>query len=731
MRNRIAAIYKLGQRVVQLRDPRQIAEAVLDTASKVLKFQYSEFLLVDEARRELIVTARQGQIQDMGDVHLPLDSEQSISAAAARNQQVVYIPDVQGASHQDLTSFSTLSELAVPVLIGDHTLGVVTIKSLKANAFDQTAQEILLILADQAALALENARLHASARRLEEELRLVNRVTKQVNASLDLRVILDVVVETVAEQIPCSLAEISLWDQSQQLLVLEALHCEPNRTFPIGRSYPPGHGYTGWLVRNKQPLLVQDAAIYEDIKPDLLPGEMPFRSYLGLPLLAGDELIGTLVLVHDQPGAFYEEDLNLLKSLSEQAALAIRNARLYKELNGLYQETSRQKKMLEALTDVAAVINQLLPLHEMLNQAITKTVEVMSADSGAIRFLDVEKGDLVLASFQDFLPKQIPLVERHHLDPRILDWMQKFKKSMVFQNPARDPRLTYLGKSVDQISTLAVAPIRCRGETIGLIGISTIQPRELTTEDLNLLETIGHQIGVTMDREKLHQEALETERLAAIGRVATSVAHDLRSPLGGILRSTEFLVRPEISPATRQKMSKSVVSLARRLINTSQQILDYVQNDQLTSMLSPYKLTEFLNEVLSLLEIDFSDQGIELEKNLHYRGEVWLDGDRMAQVIYNIASNARDAMPGCGKFRVSTRQVGERVEMLFSDTGPGIPPNLEERIFEPFVSHGKRQGAGLGLSIAQRIVEEHGGTIRYKKARGWGDNFVISLPRHQ
>jgi signal transduction histidine kinase len=175
-------------------------------------------------------------------------------------------------------------------------------------------------------------------------------------------------------------------------------------------------------------------------------------------------------------------------------------------------------------------------------------------------------------------------------------------------------------------------------------------------------------------------------------------------------------------------LSKSVISLTRRLIHTSQQILDYVQNERLSLKRTPCSLSEFLEEVLSVLEIDFSDQGIEVLKELHYSGEVWFDGDHMAQVIYNIASNARDAMPGGGKFKVSSRRMEDQVELAFSDTGPGVPQELGERIFEPFFSYGKRQGAGLGLAIARRIIEEHGGTIRVINIAGWGASFQITLP---
>lgn len=724
----MAAIYELGQRLVRLHEPRQIAAAVLEIADEVLDFQDCDFLLLDEARRELFVAARRGQLQGEENLRLPLDGEKGITVAVALGRQAIYVPDVRQDSRYVSTGFPAISELAVPVIVGDCMLGVINVESTQSDAFDRTAQELISILADQAALALENAHLHTEERHRVEELALVNRIARQVNASLDLRLTLNAIVEAVAELVPCSLAEISLWDAEKEMLILQALRCDPERAFPLGQVYPPGRGYTGWVVRNKRPLLVPDVATREDIRPDLLPGELPFKAYLGLPLLCCDQLIGTLVLIHDQANTFGEQDLRLLESLSEQAASAIHNASLYKQLNGLYEETQRQAQKLAALNAVAAVINQPLSLQEILDQAVAKMVEVMEADGGAIRLLEPGTGDLVQVAFRDKSPDEIPVVERFHLEDRIVDWLNRFQGGMVFQDPANDPRLAYLGRSVAHIRTLAVAPVVTRKKTMGIIGVSTIQSREFTTEDLNLLSTIGHQVGVAVERDHLYRDSLNAERLAAIGRFATSVAHDLRSPLGGILRSSEFLARPELTPATRQKVSQAIVSLTRRLINTSQQILDYVQKDRLSLHRVSCNLSEFLDEVLSVLAVDFSDQGIEVEKMLHYKEEVWIDGDRMAQVIYNLASNARDAMPNGGKIRMRTRKAGDQIEIIISDTGPGVPEELGERIFEPFVSHGKRQGAGLGLAIARRIIEEHGGTIRLQSVKGWGATFVITLP---
>jgi len=194
------------------------------------------------------------------------------------------------------------------------------------------------------------------------------------------------------------------------------------------------------------------------------------------------------------------------------------------------------------------------------------------------------------------------------------------------------------------------------------------------------------------------------------------------------VRSAEFLARQELSPETRQKLSQAIVSLARRLINTTQEILDYVRGGQLSLHRVPCSLSEFLDEVLAVMEVDFADQGIEVVQVYEYTGTVVMDADRIAQVGYNIAANARDAMPHGGTFTVTTRQVGARIEVAFADTGPGVPKELENRIFEPFFTQGKRKGAGLGLAIARRIVEEHGGELRLERSKDRGATFVVSLP---
>jgi signal transduction histidine kinase len=548
---------------------------------------------------------------------------------------------------------------------------------------------------------------------------VLSEISRRISAHLDLQVTLDAVVSAAAELIPCALAEVSLWNPTTEMLTLLAIRCDPARAYPVGQSFPLGEGYTSWMVRHRQPLFVPDVSLRQDVRPHLLPGEKPFNAYLGVPLLSGEQLIGTLVLVADEAGTFGSEDQDVLRTLGHHAATAIRNAQLF-------DKVQRQARRLSALNAVASVINQALPLQDIMDQTLATVIEVMEADAGGIRLYDPTSGEMVVAAFQGLSSQDVDRIARLNLGEGYGERLARFREPLVLGNLDEIPLLAEIAGY--DFNTHAYAPVTVQGATIGALGVVSQQRREFTADELDLLTTIGNQIGVAIENHRLREQAVQAERMAAVGRVATSVAHDLRSPLGGIVRSAEFLARPEISLETRQKLSQAVVSLAHRLINASQEILDYVRGEQLPLRLTACSLSEFLDQVLAVMEIDFAERGIEVVRQCEYTGPVLMDSDRLAQVVYNIGANARDAMLHGGTFTVTTREVDGRIELAFADTGPGVPVGLEDRIFEPFFSQGKREGAGLGLAIARRIVEEHGGTLRLEAGAGEGAVFVASLP---
>ncbi len=721
---KLKTLYELGQGLLLLQDAEQIGARVLEIADEVLHLRDSAFLLVDEGTQELRAAAERGDPGLGAALRLPPDGERSVTLAAAARGQPVYVPDV-GKETRDVDSgIAGASELAVPVACEGRVKGVINVRSRGLDAFAPDDVQLLSILASQAGLALHNAQLHAQHLHRAEELRAINRIARRMMATLGLRDTLDIIIDTVADLVPCVLAEISLWDEERRTLTLEALRCEQEQASPIEESYAPGEGYTSWLVRDREPLLVPDTDAREDIEPDLLPGEHPFRAYLGVPLIAGDDLIGTLVLIHDESNSFGQDDLALVESLAPQAAIAIRKAQLY-------AEAERRSRELAMLNAVAAATNRALDLEALLTDAVDRVVDCVEADGGGIRLLDRATGQLTLSITQGISKAYSAKVQHLRLGEGVVGDVARTGEPALLADMTEDPRVPckVLPALRDEgIRSFAVVPLRSREEVVGTLGVVSHTAGAFTSQDVRLLTAMGHQIGIAIANARLRQEAIEAERLAAVGRVAASLAHELRSPLGGIVRSAEFLGRHEISEATRRKLSSAIVAMARRLINMSQELLDYARGGDMTLHAVPCSLSGFLQDALEVLRLDFSDRGIAVETRWGYRGTVHLDPDRMAQVVYNIGANARDAMPDGGQFTVATDRREGWIELRFTDTGPGVPVAEQARIFEPFVSYGKEDGVGLGLAIAERIVHEHGGEIQVESPEGGGATLIVRLP---
>jgi signal transduction histidine kinase len=358
-------------------------------------------------------------------------------------------------------------------------------------------------------------------------------------------------------------------------------------------------------------------------------------------------------------------------------------------------------------------------------------MDIASVDATSIRLIEQETGRLRIAYARGFSEEHLAdLKMESSAEKNLLKLIKKdepvlIEDAQTFSFPSKKNREMVIREGIR--SSLEV-PLRSLKRTVGTMGVVSRTSHAFGPDDVELLTAIGHQLGVAIENARLRQQSLEAERLAAVGRVAGTVAHDLRGPLSGIINSADFLSRPKVPPETRKKMCEGIVAAARRLISTVQGILDYSRDGRMSTHFTACSLPGFIQEIIDVFQVDFRERKIDVATKWEYEGEVEIDSDRMSQVIHNIISNARDAMPEGGQLTISTSTKNGQAEIRFSDTGLGIPPELMDRIFEPFVSHGKKKGAGLGLSIARRIVEEHGGKIRAETRSPGGAVFVIQLP---
>ena len=232
------------------------------------------------------------------------------------------------------------------------------------------------------------------------------------------------------------------------------------------------------------------------------------------------------------------------------------------------------------------------------------------------------------------------------------------------------------------------------------------------------------------DSNQMHlREIVQAERLAVVGRFAQTIVHDLKNPLSIIGLSAEIFDMPGISPEIRAKATSRIKKQVERINDLVGDILIYTQGAQKTTGLKPGAYDVFLLELLVDLraEAELKRARIEVQAKLPDVTIVF-DPRRLGRVLFNLVHNATDVMLNGGKILLRVHTEGNEVITEVEDTGPGIAPEITDKLFQAFTTFGKAHGTGLGLSICKKIIEDHGGRIWMRSEPGHGAIFCFALP---
>ncbi len=222
------------------------------------------------------------------------------------------------------------------------------------------------------------------------------------------------------------------------------------------------------------------------------------------------------------------------------------------------------------------------------------------------------------------------------------------------------------------------------------------------------------------------QELLNTERLSLVGTMMNSIVHDLRNPIASILMASEYLSTQEQDE--NLLMVGGIIRDATDEMQTMiRELLDYSRGTTKVDLEST-SVKELLETLENQILKRVSTGGVEVRLETDYEGEITVDKQRMMRLLRNIVKNAAESMPRGGTLTLRVRRKDDAVEFEIEDTGSGIPADVLARIFEPFVTHGKPGGTGLGMAIAKAVVEAHQGKIRMESEEGIGTVCRISLP---
>lgn len=290
----------------------------------------------------------------------------------------------------------------------------------------------------------------------------------------------------------------------------------------------------------------------------------------------------------------------------------------------------------------------------------------------------------------------------------------------------------------DFFGEMAVLDEQPRSATATAEGLTTLAflPRETmatlfrASPDLALhfAQIISERLR-TFNRHYL-REVLEAERLAAVGRFASAIVHDLKNPLSIISMAAALWLRKHDAPESRALAYQRITTQVERISHLVNDVLEYARGQRTRPVLKPADYAAFIRQIIERLQQDAELKAATIAcVNPPPSLPVAIDDSRLGRAMANLAYNAMDAMPGGGRillrFEVGEREIITEVE----DTGPGLPAEILGRLFEPFATHGKEHGTGLGLSIVKCIIEEHGGQISARNQPGGGAVFRFTLPR--
>jgi len=416
---------------------------------------------------------------------------------------------------------------------------------------------------------------------------------------------------------------------------------------------------------------------------------------------------------------------------------------------------AKKNKEITALHRINAFLSCIDNLDELLQLIMHEASLTVKAEASSIALYDSQQKNLRFTVSLGKKGKQIKEI-RLKLGQGIIGYAAQSRKSLNIRDTAKDKRFNsgIDNKTKFKSKSILAVPIIFRQKLIGALEVINKKGAPCFSDlDAKLLEIVSGQAAIAIENAKLYQRLLKKhislktkhnrlielqkkilrmERMSAIGDTASRMAHDLGNPLMVISGYAELLKDPDLDKDKRERFCRIITDEIQRLHGMISEVMDFAKG-KTNFLFQNHLLHDFINELAEFLERDFQPHNIKLLVESNYKGTVYMDKAKMQRAIFNISFNARDAMPKGGTFKIETNCVDSFVEIKLMDTGPGIPPEIKNRIGEPFATFGKSHGTGLGLAIVKKvIVEVHKGTFNVEsnppKEGAFNTAFILKIP---
>jgi two-component system NtrC family sensor kinase len=646
------------------------------------------------------------------------------------------------------------SQLIVPMLRDGDPIGAVAVSRAEAREFSESHIALLQTFADQAVIAIENVRLfqaletrnHDLTQALARETATGGILRAIATSPADPSSAFAAILESMLRLCGATIGAI-LRSDGQQVSVAAirgpaSLLVAVESVFPRPLTAP---GLTTRAIREGTVVHVPD--VREDPtslrEVDEASG---MRAELYVPMLREGRCIGALCIVRETPGLFSAPTVALMNTLADQAAIVIENVRLFRELQVRNSELTDTLEQQTATSDVLKVISRsAFDLQPVLRTLVENATRLCGATSGVIWRFD---GEI------------FRLAAEHGVSSELKDaWAQNpfglgrgsatgrtalERRTVHIHDALADPEYALVeAQQAGGFRTILGVPMLREGDLIGVFGLQRYEVRPFTDRQIELVTTFADQAVIAIENVRLFHEIQDkSQQLEAASRhkseFLANMSHELRTPLNAIMGFSEVLAERMFGEVNEKQAEYllDILSSGRHLLSLINDILDLskVEAGRLELELGRFHLPTALDNALTLVRERATRHGITLTQTVDERlGDIVADERKVKQILLNLLSNAVKFTPEGGRVGLVATVAEGGITISVSDTGIGIVPEDQAAIFEEFRQVGrddarKQEGTGLGLTLAKKFVELHGGRIWVQSQVGHGSTFSFTLP---
>jgi signal transduction histidine kinase/putative methionine-R-sulfoxide reductase with GAF domain len=578
----------------------------------------------------------------------------------------------------------------------------------------------------------------------QRQLLALRELVTAVGSRLDLPSVLSAIVGQVCALLRCERASLFVVDADGAVVSLVLVGDAP----PI--RLRPGEGLAGAVVQSGQSIRIDDA--WQDPRFHRATDEATgyrTRSLLAVPLLEGGRVRGVVEALNKEDGLFDDDDEALLLGIGGEIALAVERARQVEELERQRAMLDRRVQELDLLVDIDRAIAGADSVQEVLDVVCQRVREVVRSDGASVALLDKPTSALLYRAAVGIGQERLVGVAvatdtglagialREHRAVRVDDALVDGRHAAALSKstglvPGPLVCVPLLATVDGEEKTLGVLTV-VRGRGAADSAASTTAP--FSADDERLLVLLANRVASAVQESERRERAREKQQLEAMGHMLAGIVHDFKTPMT-VISGYVQLMAAEDDPQEREAQAAAVLKSTEQMTAMIKELMAFARGDS-TVLVRKVWIEGFADELSALLGRMVKDPGAPtLTFSCTATGQARLDPVKIQRAVVNLVKNAREALepldrPGHITVTIADDVTAGRDDVVFivEDDGPGLAPEIAQRVFQTFASFGKTGGTGLGLALVKRIAEDHRGGVVVERPETGGCRFTLRLPR--